>query len=185
MDYYRILEITEQADEEQIKQAYRRLAKKYHPDLNRNHPEAEEKFKDIAEAYEVLSDASKKKAYDLKRRTPVIYGSPGRRESQNTNIKYSKPKYTATNQSTSRRTKTAYNKSERNETEQSGSTHDEYQSNSAAAKDGKSDFLKDLEQYFGFSYEEGKKIVKEQESQETQADSPELAEIFKMFMKMD
>ena len=78
MDYYRILEITEQADEEQIKQAYRRLAKKYHPDLNQGNPEAEEKFKNIAKAYEVLGDATMRKAYDSKRRTPVIYGNPCR-----------------------------------------------------------------------------------------------------------
>ena len=67
MDYYRILGVTEQADEEQIKQAYRRLAKKYHPDLNPDHPEAEAKFKDVVEAYETLGDAEKKKIYDLKR----------------------------------------------------------------------------------------------------------------------
>ncbi len=45
MDYYNILGVSEQAEEEQIKQAYRRLAKKYHPDLNPNDSEAEEKFK--------------------------------------------------------------------------------------------------------------------------------------------
>lgn len=66
-DYYRILGIAEQADEEQIKQAYRKLAKKYHPDLNPDNPEAEAKFKDVVEAYETLGDAEKRKKYDLKR----------------------------------------------------------------------------------------------------------------------
>lgn len=67
MDYYRILGISEQADEEQIKQAYRKLAKKYHPDLNPDNPEAEAKFKDVVEAYETLGDAEKRKKYDSKR----------------------------------------------------------------------------------------------------------------------
>ena len=68
MDYYRILGISEQADEEQIKHAYRKLAKKYHPDLNPDNPEAEAKFKDVSEAYEILGDAEKRKKYDLKRK---------------------------------------------------------------------------------------------------------------------
>ncbi len=67
MDYYNILGVSEQAEEEQIKQAYRRLAKKYHPDLNPNDSEAEEKFKNVVEAYETLGDADKRKEYDLKR----------------------------------------------------------------------------------------------------------------------
>lgn len=68
MDYYKMLGVSEQAEEEQIKQAYRKLAKKYHPDLNPNSPEAEEKFKNIVEAYETLGDAGKRKVYDLKRK---------------------------------------------------------------------------------------------------------------------
>ncbi len=67
MDYYKILGVSEQAEEEQIKQAYRRLAKKYHPDLNPNDSEAEEKFKNVVEAYETLGDTDKRKEYDLKR----------------------------------------------------------------------------------------------------------------------
>lgn len=67
MDYYNILGVSEQAEEEQIKQAYRRLAKKYHPDLNPNDSEAEEKFKNVVEAYETLGDADKRKEYDLKK----------------------------------------------------------------------------------------------------------------------
>lgn len=66
MDYYKILEVPREADEEQIKQAYRKKAKKYHPDLNPDDPEAEAKFKDIGEAYEVLGDVEKRKQYDLK-----------------------------------------------------------------------------------------------------------------------
>lgn len=64
MDYYKILGVAPQADEDQIKQAYRRLAKKYHPDLNPNNPEAEAKFKEIVEAYETLGDLEKRKKYD-------------------------------------------------------------------------------------------------------------------------
>lgn len=67
MDYYKILGVSEQAEEEQIKRAYRRLARKYHPDLNPNDSEAEEKFKNVAEAYEILGDTDKRKEYDLKR----------------------------------------------------------------------------------------------------------------------
>lgn len=65
MDYYNILGVPKEADEEQIKQAYRRKAKKYHPDLNPDNPEAEAKFKDIVEAYETLGDAKRRKEYDL------------------------------------------------------------------------------------------------------------------------
>lgn len=65
MDYYKILNIPQQADENRIKQAYRKLAKRYHPDLNPDNPEAEAKFKDIVEAYETLSDPAKRKKYDI------------------------------------------------------------------------------------------------------------------------
>jgi molecular chaperone DnaJ len=64
MDYYAILEIDKNASEEDIKKAYRRLAKKYHPDLNQGNPEAESKFKALSEAYETLSDPDKKSHYD-------------------------------------------------------------------------------------------------------------------------
>ena len=57
MDYYKVLGVSEKAGEEQIKQAYRKLAKKYHPDLNPNNPETEEKFKNVVKAYEILGDA--------------------------------------------------------------------------------------------------------------------------------
>lgn len=68
IDYYKILEITEDASDEQIKQAYRKLAKKYHPDSNPGNESAALKFQEITEAYNVLSDVSKRKAYDAKRR---------------------------------------------------------------------------------------------------------------------
>ena len=63
-DYYEILSIERAADGEEIKRAYRRLAMKYHPDRNPNDPEAEAKFKECAEAYEVLADPSKRQRYD-------------------------------------------------------------------------------------------------------------------------
>jgi curved DNA-binding protein len=63
-DYYRILSIPRDADSATIKRAYRNLARQYHPDLNGGNPEAEHKFKEISEAYSVLSDAGKRRAYD-------------------------------------------------------------------------------------------------------------------------
>ena len=63
-DYYEVLGVTKGASEEEIKKAYRRLAMKYHPDRNEGNKEAEAKFKEANEAYEVLSDAKKKAAYD-------------------------------------------------------------------------------------------------------------------------
>lgn len=63
-DYYTILGITKKATDEDIKKAFRKLAVKYHPDKNPGNKEAEEKFKEINEAYEVLSDAEKRKLYD-------------------------------------------------------------------------------------------------------------------------
>ena len=64
MDYYEILEISRTATEVEIKKAYRKLAMKYHPDKNPGDKEAEEKFKQINEAYEVLSDPKKRAIYD-------------------------------------------------------------------------------------------------------------------------
>lgn len=63
-DYYDILGVTRQADAGEIKSAYRKLAIKYHPDKNPDNPEAEEKFKEAAEAYEVLSNPDKRQRYD-------------------------------------------------------------------------------------------------------------------------
>ena len=63
-DYYDVLGIDRSADENEIKRAYRKLAKKYHPDTNPDDKQAEQKFKEVTEAYNVLSDAEKKKLYD-------------------------------------------------------------------------------------------------------------------------
>src|SRR3989338_8204672 len=63
-DFYEVLGVERSADDKEIKKAYRRLAMKYHPDRNPDNAEAEEKFKEATEAYEVLSDTQKKAAYD-------------------------------------------------------------------------------------------------------------------------
>lgn len=63
-DYYDVLGISRNADEKEIKRAYRKLAKKYHPDSNPGDKQAEKNFKEVTEAYNVLSDAEKKKLYD-------------------------------------------------------------------------------------------------------------------------
>ncbi|QLK87190.1 molecular chaperone DnaJ [Arsenophonus endosymbiont of Aphis craccivora] len=63
-DYYQVLGVTKTADEKEIKKAYKRLAMKYHPDRNQGDKEAESKFKEIKEAYEILTDAQKRAAYD-------------------------------------------------------------------------------------------------------------------------
>lgn len=63
-DYYEILGISRNADAAAVKKAYRKLAKKYHPDMNKDDPKAEERFHEITEAYNVLSDEEKKKLYD-------------------------------------------------------------------------------------------------------------------------
>ncbi len=63
-DYYKTLEVTHAATEKDIKTSYRRLARKYHPDVNPNDKHAEERFKELGEAYEVLSDPEKRRKYD-------------------------------------------------------------------------------------------------------------------------
>ena len=63
-DYYELLGVARNADATAIKKAYRKLAKKYHPDTNAGDPTAEQKFKDVTEAYSILSDPEKRKLYD-------------------------------------------------------------------------------------------------------------------------
>ena len=60
-DYYEVLGVNKNADEAELKKAYRALAKKYHPDMNPGDAEAEKKFKEASEAYAILSDPEKKR----------------------------------------------------------------------------------------------------------------------------
>jgi DnaJ-domain-containing protein 1 len=66
----RLLGVPETASSADIKKAYRRLAKQYHPDANANDPQAADRFKEVGEAYSVLSDDAKRKQYDTMRRNP-------------------------------------------------------------------------------------------------------------------
>lgn len=63
-DYYDILGVSKSADQAEIKKSYRKIALKFHPDRNPDNKEAEDKFKEAAEAYEILSDADKRARYD-------------------------------------------------------------------------------------------------------------------------
>src|SRR5687768_4065396 len=63
-DYYKILGVSRNASDDDIRKAFRKLAREYHPDVAKNKSQAEEKFKEINEAYEVLSDPEKRKKYD-------------------------------------------------------------------------------------------------------------------------
>ncbi|RMH61413.1 MAG: J domain-containing protein [Bacteroidetes bacterium] len=74
-DYYKVLGLSEDASEAEIKKAYRKLARQYHPDRNPDNPEAEERFKEVQEAYDVLGDAQRRAEYDRQRKDPFA-GSP-------------------------------------------------------------------------------------------------------------
>ena len=76
-DYYEVLGCGKDADEVELKKAYRRLAMKHHPDRNPDEPKAEAHFKEAKEAYEVLSDSSKRAAYDQFGHAGVEAGQAG------------------------------------------------------------------------------------------------------------
>ncbi len=76
-DYYQVLNLPREATEAEIKKAYRRLARQYHPDVNNHDAEAEAKFKEVAEAYEVLSDPKKREMYDRFGHTGRFTGAGG------------------------------------------------------------------------------------------------------------
>src|SRR4051794_9494702 len=75
-DLYKVLGVGKEASQEEIRRAYRRLARKYHPDANREDPKAEERFKEVQHAYEVLSNPEKRREYDEGPRAFFGAGSP-------------------------------------------------------------------------------------------------------------
>jgi len=77
-DFYQVLGVSDAASQGDIKKAYRRLAKQYHPDANPNNAAAAERFKEISEAHSVLSDTEKRKQYDQMRRLGAFDGGPRR-----------------------------------------------------------------------------------------------------------
>src|ERR687885_1415795 len=77
-DLYKVLGVSKEASQEEIRRSYRKLARKHHPDANRDDPKAEERFKEIQHAYEILSNPEKRREYDEGPRT--FFGSQGTRQ---------------------------------------------------------------------------------------------------------
>ena len=76
-NYYQLLGVSQQASSEEIKKAYRKLALEYHPDRNQGSSDAEERFKEVTEAYEVLRDSEKRATYDRYGKQGLRGGGPG------------------------------------------------------------------------------------------------------------
>lgn len=92
LDYYKILGIRDDASEEDIKKAYRKLSKKYHPDANPDNQEAKEKFHEITEAYDILRDPEKRKKYDMEQKQTKTNAQAGNQEKQKGKKKSSAPR---------------------------------------------------------------------------------------------
>ena len=91
MNYYQILGLQRDVSQEEIKKAYRRIAKQYHPDSNPGNREAEKKFKEASEAYEVLSNEEKRKNYDHKLTTEWNKPKPTKTAENKTTVKHPFP----------------------------------------------------------------------------------------------
>src|ERR1700712_1535792 len=76
-DYYEVLEVSREATEDEVKRSYRKLAVKFHPDKNPDDEHAEEKFKELGEAYDVVMDANKRAAYDRYGHAAFAQGTAG------------------------------------------------------------------------------------------------------------